>query len=326
MKKNKRFIIFTGIIALLFIGYLIADTILFNGIKPVAIHENGFQANYFARNKTNNKTAVILIGGGAWGNYWAQKFANNAMVGLSLPYTGKEGLPKLPEAIKLEYFENAINWLKKRPEVNPDKIIVMGASRNAELALVIATTFPELISGVIAYAPSAVSWSNTVLPYNSNELKPSWTYKNSAIPYIPMEKLAGNATNEIDMMDYWTKGLSKKEFVTQAIIKVEKINGPILLLSGIDDNVWPSAMMSDMLEDRIKNNNFDFDFKNIKYANAGHLIAGNPNNISTTREGKIEIEKKIYNFNYGGTATGDLEAQQNAQKQVFTFLSNIENE
>jgi hypothetical protein len=36
------------------------------------------------------------------------------MVGLSIPYTGKEGLPKLPEEIDLAYFENAIMWLGKQ--------------------------------------------------------------------------------------------------------------------------------------------------------------------------------------------------------------------
>ena len=94
----------------------------------------------------------------------------------------KRRLTKLPEEINLEYFENAIKWLQKQPEVDPDKIIVMGASRNAELSLVIASIFPKLVGGVIAYAPSSVSWSNTVLPYNSNDLKPSWKYQGIDIP------------------------------------------------------------------------------------------------------------------------------------------------
>ncbi|MEO0900275.1 MAG: acyl-CoA thioester hydrolase/BAAT C-terminal domain-containing protein, partial [Bacteroidota bacterium] len=36
-----------------------------------------------------------------------------------------------------------------------------------------------------------------------------------------------------------------------AVIPVEKIAGPILLLSGRDDQVWPSATMSDMMEERL---------------------------------------------------------------------------
>ena len=89
MKNNKKHILFIGIIALLFVGYLIADNMLFNGIKPNSINENGFQADYFVKENTNNKTAVILIGGGQWGDYWAQQFAIKDLVGLSIPYIGK---------------------------------------------------------------------------------------------------------------------------------------------------------------------------------------------------------------------------------------------
>mgnify|MGYP000586736374 CR=1 FL=1 len=174
MKKNRKYLIGVGIIAFLFIGYFIIDSLLFTGIKQREVNENGFQANYFVENITAKKASIILIGGGQWGDYWGQEFAKKGFVGLSLPYTGREGLPRLPEEINLAYFENAIKWLKKQPEVDPEKIVIMGASRNAELALVIASTFPETVSGVVAYAPSSVSWSNTVLPYNSNDLKPSW--------------------------------------------------------------------------------------------------------------------------------------------------------
>ena len=172
MKKHTKYSILISTLVLLLIGYFIADNLLFDGIQPKIINESSFQANYFSKKDVTNKTTVVLIGGEQWGDYWSEQFAKNDMVGVSIPYIGKEGLPKLPEEIDLEYFEKAIHWLRKQPEVNPNKIVVMGASRNAELALIIAATFPETVSGVIAYAPSAVSWSNTVLPYNSNELKP----------------------------------------------------------------------------------------------------------------------------------------------------------
>ena len=143
MKRNRKYIIWIGVIIFLIIGYFILDNILFNGVKPRVINQNGFQANYFARKSTEKNAAIILIGGGQWGDYWGQQFANKGFVSLSLPYTGKSGLPELPEEIDLEYFEDAIKWLRKQPEVVPEKIIIMGASRNAELSLIIASTFPS---------------------------------------------------------------------------------------------------------------------------------------------------------------------------------------
>ncbi|MCV6629196.1 MAG: palmitoyl-CoA hydrolase [Flavobacteriaceae bacterium] len=321
---NKRtYLIPIGIIALLIIGYFIADNILFDGLRPKQINQNGFQANYYVKNKVAHKPAVVLIGGGQWGDYWAQEFANHGMVGLSLPYTGKEGLPQLPEEIDLAYFENAILWLSQQKEVNKNKIVIMGASRNAELALVIASTFPDIVSGLVAYAPSSVSWSNTVLPYNSDEIKPSWTYNGIAIPYVPMEKIAGNETDKIDMLAYWKKGLSKKEFVAQATIKVEKIDGPILLFSGMDDKVWPSALMADMIEESLRKNNFKYAIQNIKYENAGHLISRKPEDRSNDRTAIIRIHGKDYEYKFGGTNEGDFKAKKDAKVKLMAFLENI---
>ena len=323
MKKNRKYIIWIGIIAFLFVGYFIADSFLFNGVKPRIINDNGFQANYFVKKDTEKKASIVLIGGGQWGDYWGQQFAEIGFVGLSLHYTGREGLPKLPEEINLEYFENAIKWLKKQPEVDPDKIIVMGASRNAELSLVIASIFPKLVRGVIAYAPSSVSWSNTVLPYNSNDLKPSWKYQGIDIPYIPMDKISGNESNKIKTLEYWKSGLAKTDFLTQATIRVEKINGPILLFSGKDDMVWPSSLMADMIEQRIKENNFKYSFQNIKYEEAGHLISSNPKSNSDFRIGKININGKDYEFEYGGTNEGDNKAKQDAKMRLLDFIEKI---
>ncbi|MCK0148169.1 palmitoyl-CoA hydrolase [Arenibacter sp. F26102] len=323
MRENRKYFSLIGIAAFLFVGYFIADNMLFNGIKPNTINKYGFQANFFVKENTKSKAAVILIGGGQWGDYWAQQFAKKEMVGLSIPYTGKAGLPRLAEEIELEYFENAINWLRERPEVDPNKIVVMGASRNAELALVIASTFPEYISGVVAYAPSSVSWSNTVLPYNSNELKASWKYKGVDIPYVPMNKIMGNETSKIIMVDYWTNGLAKLEFIEQAAIKVEKINGPILLFSGKDDKVWPSSIMADMIEKRLEDNNFEHSFQNIKYDNAGHLISGNPDDNSSYRSAIININGKDYEYEFGGNDNGDFKAKQDAKIKLMEFIDKI---
>lgn len=323
MKKNRKYIVWIGILAFLLIGYFIADSILFDGVKPRALKENGFQANYFVKDITRKKAAIILIGGGQWGDYWGQEFASRGFVGLSLPYIGEEGLPKLPEEINLEYFRNALKWLKIQAAVDPNKIIVMGASRNAELSLLIASIFPELVGGVIAYAPSSVSWSNTVLAYNSDELKPSWKYQGDDIPYVPMDKLLGNNSNKIETLEYWKDGLAKANDVSQATIKVENINGPILLFSGKDDKVWPASLMADMIEQRIKESNFQHAFLNIKYEEAGHLISSHPEINSEIRTGIINIKGKNYEYENGGTTEGDKKAKQDAKIQLIEFVENL---
>lgn len=323
MKKSRKYIIWIGIVAFLLGGYFIADSILFDGVRPRVVNNSGFQANYFVQNSTEKKAAIVLIGGGQWGDYWGQEFATKGLVGLSLPYIGKEGLPKLPEEINLEYFKQALEWLKMQPAVDSNKIIVMGASRNAELSLLIASIFPECVGGVIAYAPSSVSWPNTVLAYNSNELKSSWKYQGEDIPYVPMDKISGNNSNKIETLEYWKDGLAKTNYVSQATIKVENIDGPILLFSGKDDKVWPASLMADMIEQRLKESNFQHPLLNIKYEEAGHLISSHPEINSEIRTGIININGKDYEYENGGTTEGDKKAKQDAKIQVIEFIGNL---
>lgn len=323
MGKNKKYIVGIGILVVLITGYFIMDSLLFNGIKPTAINEYGFQANYFAKTDTKNKAAIVLIGGGQWGDYWGQQFANKGFSGLSLPYIGREGLPTLPEEIDLEYFQNAMKWLGEQPEVDSNKIIVMGASRNAELALLIASTFPGLVNGVVAYAPSSVSWPNTVLSYNSDDLKPSWKYQGVGIPYVPMDKISGNNSNKIQTLKYWVSGLAKTNYVTQALIKVERINGPILLFSGKDDKVWPSAKMADMIENRLNKYDFKFPFQSIKYENSGHLISSDPEMHTDVRTGKMKIDGKDFEYEFGGTLEGDKRARYDSYKRLMDYISKL---
>ena len=117
--------------------------------------------------------------------------------------------------------------------------------------------------------------------------------------------------------------MAKTDYVTLATIRVEKINGPILLFSGLDDKVWPSALMADIIEQRIIESNFKNSFQNIKYEKAGHLISSNPEINSDFRTGKITINGKDYEFEFGGTNEGDKKAKQDAKIKVVEFLEKL---
>ena len=307
-------------------GYFLLDSLLFDGIRPRSVSTDGFQANFYAKEGITDQPCVVLVGGGAYGDYWASEFAKSGYTGLSLPYNGQEGLPTLPEEIPLEYFEKAITWAGDQPEVDPKKIIVMGASRNAELSLVIASTLPNLVSGVIAFAPSSVSWSNTVLPYNSDAIKASWTYQGESIPYLPMKKLAGTNSSKITTLEYWESGLERLDQYESAIIPVEKIQGPILLFSGKDDQIWPSARMSDMIADRLQRNDFSYKVENLQYGDAGHLISRNLSTVSQGQLGKMKIGERVYEFEYGGSAKGDRKAIIDAKEKIRLFLEAVDSQ
>jgi hypothetical protein len=64
--------------------------------------------------------------------------------------------------------------------------------------------------------------------------------------------------------------LEDKEASKKAEIQVENINGAILILSGINDEMWPATEMSDKLIKRLKNKNFNYYNEHIKL-DGGHI-------------------------------------------------------
>lgn len=55
-------------------------------------------------------------------------------------------------------------------------------------------------------------------------------------------------------------------------IKVEKINGPILLLAAKEDAQWPSAKMSEMIEARLKQKQYLFPFQYEVFSQTSHIL------------------------------------------------------
>lgn len=317
---SRKLLLGLGLLAVLFLGYFVADSLLFDGIRPRLIEGEPFQGEFYTPGNTGPQATVVILGSaGPASYYWASQFADSGWNTLALPYYRQPGLPPLMENIPLEYFEGAFRWLKQQPEAHPDKIIVMGVSRNAELALLLASTFPDLVHGVIAIAPSAVVWPNAVLPFNSDELLPSWTYQDASVPYIPMQKIEAPTAGELKTLPYWQAGLAKANAHPDAFIPVERIAGPILLLSGEDDQIWPAADMSDMIAARLDTLDFAYQISNVQYPDAGHLISRGVA-YQGHRTGQMPIDGQEYAFSFGGTAEGDKVAHLDLVKRIRQFL------
>ena len=90
-----------------------------------------------------------------------------------------------------------------------------------------------------------------------------------------------------------------------AAIEVEHIQGPILLLSGKADSLWPSDFMCEQIVTRLESRGFDHPYEHVAYDDAGHLISRITE--STTR--------------LGGTAEGNRAAQEDAHRRLLEFLA-----
>ena len=121
------------------------------------VRRDGFASTLFPPGQARpGAPAVIVIGGSAGGEDTIAAAAL-AMIGypaLALGYFREPGLPQCLCAIPLEYFARAAGWLRAQPAARGRPVILFGASRGAEGALLAASYEPHLFDAVVASSPS----------------------------------------------------------------------------------------------------------------------------------------------------------------------------
>ena len=57
-----------------------------------------------------------------------------------------------------------------------------------------------------------------------------------------------------------------------AVIQVEKITGPILLISSKMDNMWPSEPAAEQIMKRLEDYDFPYSYQHLSYDYGGHMF------------------------------------------------------
>jgi dienelactone hydrolase len=272
---------------------------------------------------------VVIVLGGSGGGYDLDKAAllsRHGFATLALAYFGVPPLPQWLHRIPLEYFERAIAWLRGQEEVDASRVGVLGVSRGAELALLAASRLPQ-IGAVAAYAPSAVAWSSGGRDKSTGETIPCWTWNGEAIPFapLPLRRFIARSAIPVGLLrrpvkfrNLFRSALRNREAVRQAMIPVERASGPILLISGGDDCVWPAARMAEMIVAHSRSCGFSHAVEHVNYPRAGHALRY-PFMPTTARMSRSQGVK--FSILFGGTAVADAHAQEGAWRHTITFFA-----
>lgn len=192
--------------------------------------------------------AVVLIGGsgGSEPSYVAEPLAAEGLATLSLAYFGRPALPNELREIPLEYFRDALRLLIAALPSRRVPVAVLGMSRGSEAALLSAIHFKDFVNGLVLTVPGNVilcSW-----PPGG----PAWMLDGRSLPYV---EYSGPACQNPD-----------------AIIPVELVPGPILMISAGADQVWPSASMARAISDRRRASGSSAGDLHLEYPAAGHSV------------------------------------------------------
>lgn len=216
--------------------------------------------------EASKQALIVGLGGSEGGNSWASnywkktrdEFINKGYAFLALGYFGAEGAPDTLDRISLENVHDAIVEATKNPKIDKNRIALIGGSKGAELALLLASHYKD-IKCVIAIVPSHVAF-----PGLTNHLSTSsWTYQGKEVPYVPVSEEAIPALIKRDLRTAFDTMLNDKASVEKALIHVEHINGPVLLLSATQDEMWGSTPMADTIMARLKQHNFIHPYEHV---------------------------------------------------------------
>jgi uncharacterized protein len=262
-----------------------------------------FDAEFYPPVGSPKKLGVLILGGSDGGipSRRARYIAENGFPALALAYFKTKRTPEYLDMIPLEYFDQPIEWLKNNKHTQGSRLVVIGESKGAELALLLASRKSE-ISGVVAFVPSAVVFQG--MPKNYWPPRSSWSYRGEPIPYVPYD--LSNIPDPNDVLSIYRNSLKQQEAVRRAFIPATRIKGPILLLSAADDRMWPSVEMSDLIVRTLRDQAFSYTCEHITYDNAGHTMT------------------EYYMM--GGTEEGNRNARIDSTERMLSFLNKLSTE
>jgi len=265
-------------------------------VKMSVVSEDGLIGFFFTPESAEPLPTMLVLGGSGGGVDIpkAAMLASHGYATLALDYFGNEPLPLSLTEVPLEYFATAVTWLKAQDVVDDNKIGVIGTSRGGELALLLGVTYPELFQVVVGFVPSGLVYGN--VSSESFSEKSAWTFAGEPIPFYT----GGNRE--------------------EATIPVEKIQGPILLISGKDDQLWQPSDFTEIAMNRLAQHNHPYPYEHLAYENAGHWI-GVPYWPTTGRD-LVTHPVTGDQYSLGGTAEGDAFASADSWAHLLEFLEN----
>lgn len=292
-----------------------------HGVTSRAVQEDGLVGKFFQPAGAEPRAALLVVGGSGGGLAWSQEMAAllaaHGFAALSLAYFAAEGLPATLDRIPLEYFGKALAWLAAQPRVAADRMGVVGVSRGGELALLLGATFPA-IRAVVAYVPSGILW-----PAYPPSGHGAWTLHGEEIPYASTltheewDQALADGRACPGSFDWYFLPLQDEAYARRVEIPVERINGPVLMISGRHDKLWPSTRLAEFAVRRLQRSNFPHAFEHLCYDNAGHSIAW-PHGPATMLRSVHPVSGD--EMDMGGTPEGTARARSDSWPRMLAFL------
>jgi hypothetical protein len=278
---------------------------------------------FFYSGDPKNQTLVWLGGSGsnlAINALVCAPLASHGFNVLSVPFFGEKGLPSQLSRVPLEYFEKIFSWLESHPLTAGKDVQILGMSKGAEAALLLASRYP-FIKKVALWAPHAYCFQGLAFKNES-----SWTYQGKDLPYIRLKNhwLLADALScflknkPFGFTATYKKGLDMADNKEAARIKVENARADLFLVTSTDCGMWNTYDGSLNIMETLKKSHYSHAYNLIVYEQAGepylvpYVI---PVSMNTAR-----LAPRLV-LTSGGTLEGNARAQYGAWGKTLEFFN-----
>jgi acetyl esterase/lipase len=223
-----------------------------------------------SKDTANNSPIVLVLGGSEGGTLKSRTLAKaiiaNGYSVASIAYHQAPGTPPYVKEIPIESIVKRIKDVSTDDKGNQRCVAILGVSKGAELALLIAA-YTDFADATIAVVPSSVVWQSNQITLARNS---SWRVNDEPLPFVEYPwfsrgMFAYLTKGPIEARALHEAGIENTKILEQASIPVERISKPVLLQGAKLDSVWQSHEMSQDIMERVNNKNPDHQFTLLSY-------------------------------------------------------------
>lgn len=246
------------------------------------VKTDGFYGELFRPDEDKYPGKALICFSGSDGGIEMTKllaavFQSQGLTILALAYVGAEGLPERFVNVPIDFLESAA---KRLHDMGYEKVGVWGISKGAELSLTAASLLPGLVNAAISVAPMSIVCQGFAKDKGIVFVpESSWSFHGKPLPYTPFKQekfpmghilWKSIQIQDITMCDLYEPMIQHPN--PEAVIRVEKITGPILLISSKMDNMWPSELAAAKIMKRLHEHQFQYEYQHLSYDYGSHLF------------------------------------------------------
>uniref|UniRef100_A0A1A7WIP9 Acyl-CoA thioesterase 2 n=1 Tax=Iconisemion striatum TaxID=60296 RepID=A0A1A7WIP9_9TELE len=235
--------------------------LLRDGVSRVPVRHGNIRGAMFIPPGTGPFPAVLDLYtfGGGLSEKRAALMASRGFLVLTVALYGHDDQPKNVIEVHLDYFEEAIDFLRKQEQVGSKGVGVISLSKSGDLALSAASHLPGV---------EAVVWINGC---SANVALPLYYKKTLIHPPLMFDSKKMILTDSGAAIPKYTMHNPLKEQYRASLIPIERASCRFLFVASEDDLNWDSKAYMDQMVERLKHHGKE-NFESVSFPGAGHYL------------------------------------------------------